>query len=1032
MLEYPRGSEWRKWDLHVHTPYSILHNGFGNDFDEYAKNLLNTAVEKEICAIGLTDYFSIQGYKHFRGILDDQEKLVSLVGDEIAEKSQNILFLPNIEFRSTIVITDRNGSDSRVNFHIIFSNEITIETIEEHFLRELKFTSESNPGSSDDRLSTTQSNLEALGKRLKQEHGSFRDKSDLYVGTMNAVVSHEDITKIFTEQKSRFKGRYLFLAPIDEDLSRASWDGQGHQTRKLMIQKCDMIFSSNEGTREFALGMKHPTEKDFLIEFKTLKPCIHGSDAHDYSRLFEPIGGRYTWIKADPTYLGLRQLLYEPESRVNIGNTPQRLIGVGQNATKFIDAININKTAVAEDKNVWFGGDICLNNGLVAIIGNKGSGKSALVDILGLLGNSYTDREHFSFLRNDRFLEPKANLGSMFEAGIEWVSGDNWKVRLDELVSTLKPEYVKYIPQSYLEYICSEIKETKNTKFQRELWDVIFSHVKESDRLGKESLHDLIEYLTSETEKRIEQLVENLTDINKKIYGLEEQATLEHKEKLESQLEQRENELKSHNQTKPQEVKKPEQDPAVQKETTTISEAIEGLNRKIKDQLENIEKEKSKEQDAAAKIAAADRLLTRINNLKNQYQKFIQGSLEDQELLGLQVDKLIILNVSTKEIEEVRAKAENDKNDAKKSLDEDRKESLTYKLGELTKQVEKQREKLDEPNRNYQNYLSELKKWESKRIEITGSKGIKGSVEWLKNAIKLLDKLPEEIDAQKNGRMQITKEIYSEKIKLLAKYRELYSPVQQFIDKHPISKQHGALQFEASIGVREFLDGLLNMIHQGRIGSFYGEREGREKLASILQKNEFASEEGVLTFVDQVMECLNNDCRMGLDRPVKIKDQLRQEYNTIDIYSFIYSLGYLKPDFELRWQGKPIDKLSPGERGNLLLIFYLLIDQRDVPLIIDQPEENLDNQTIASILVPAIKDAKERRQLIMVTHNPNIAVVCDADQVIHASIDKTIGNKVTYKSGSIENTEINQLIVDVLEGTKPAFDLRDHKYSILE
>ena len=72
----------------------------------------------------------------------------------------------------------------------------------------------------------------------------------------------------------------------------------------------------------------------------------------------------------------------------------------------------------------------------------------------------------------------------------------------------------------------------------------------------------------------------------------------------------------------------------------------------------------------------------------------------------------------------------------------------------------------------------------------------------------------------------------------------------------------------------------------------------------------------------------------------------------------------------------------------MLLIFYLLVDNDDIPLIIDQPEENLDNQTVYKLLVPSIKEAKNRRQIIIVTHNPNLAVVCDAEQIIHASIDK--------------------------------------------
>jgi len=245
------------------------------------------------------------------------------------------------------------------------------------------------------------------------------------------------------------------------------------------------------------------------------------------------------------------------------------------------------------------------------------------------------------------------------------------------------------------------------------------------------------------------------------------------------------------------------------------------------------------------------------------------------------------------------------------------------------------------------------------------------------------------------------RDIYNAKEQLLADYRKLYSPVQDVIDKHPISKQHGALQFFASIAVDGLVEGLLEMIHQGRKGSFQGDQEGRERLREIVSSSDFAGEVGVQAFLNNVQSHLEYDKRDGGNKPIRMRDQLRQDIEPHDVYNFMYSLNYLKPRFELRWQGKALDQLSPGERGNLLLVFYLLIDNRDVPLIIDQPEENLDNQTIATMLVPAIKDAKERRQIIIVTHNPNLAVVCDADQIIHARMDKTDGNKVSYKTGKM-------------------------------
>ena len=96
--------------------------------------------------------------------------------------------------------------------------------------------------------------------------------------------------------------------------------------------------------------------------------------------------------------------------------------------------------------------------------------------------------------------------------------------------------------------------------------------------------------------------------------------------------------------------------------------------------------------------------------------------------------------------------------------------------------------------------------------------------------------------------------------------------------------------------------------------------------------------------------------------------------------------------------------------------------------MIDQPEDNLDNKSVATVLVPYIKMAKTRRQIIMVTYSPNLAVVAYAEQVIRVNIDRENGNQFSFISGSIENGNINKAIVEVLEGTMPAFTARKNKY----
>jgi ATPase subunit of ABC transporter with duplicated ATPase domains len=236
------------------------------------------------------------------------------------------------------------------------------------------------------------------------------------------------------------------------------------------------------------------------------------------------------------------------------------------------------------------------------------------------------------------------------------------------------------------------------------------------------------------------------------------------------------------------------------------------------------------------------------------------------------------------------------------------------------------------------------------------------------------------------------------------------------------------MSFEAKIVERRFADDFLSKIAQNRRGSFNGSVEVRERVLALLREADFNSSESSVEFLRKVWSALHFDHRNEPKAAMHVTDQLAKGTTTQKLYEHIFGLSYLSPFFTLRWAGKDVQQLSPGERGTLLLVFYLLIDRSDIPLIIDQPEENLDNQTVYNVLVPSIKEARARRQLVIVTHNPNLAVVCDADQVICASIDKEDGSRVTYESGAIENPAINKRILDILEGTRPAFDNRDSKY----
>ena len=166
----------------------------------------------------------------------------------------------------------------------------------------------------------------------------------------------------------------------------------------------------------------------------------------------------------------------------------------------------------------------------------------------------------------------------------------------------------------------------------------------------------------------------------------------------------------------------------------------------------------------------------------------------------------------------------------------------------------------------------------------------------------------------------------------------------------------------------------------------------------------------------------------GSNDTVGIKAILRKDREASDVYDMLFGLFFLKPGYSLLFQDTQIEQLSPGQRGALLLIFYLLVDKGRNPIVLDQPEENLDNETVVSLLAPVLSEAKKKRQIIMVTHNPNLAVYCDAEQVIYSSFDRSNSSKITYSSGSIECPTTNSHVVDVLEGTMPAFNNRRIKY----
>lgn len=954
----PRGSIWRQWDLHCHTPASFDYQ----DRSASSKAIVEKLLAEDVKAVAITDHHVIDGAR---------------IGEMRDLAKGRLVIFPGIELRSEL------GGTPCVHYVGIFSEEADVATIWTKLQGMLGLTPADVAVKGDKRFYVP------FGKGA----GAIRKLGGIV--TVHAGTKANSIERIGNAHE--------FKQAVKEDMAKEFID-------VLEIGKV-------EDANDYRTVV--------FPHIGVTRPMIMCSDNHDiahYSRKAR------CWVKADLTFAGLRQVLNEPEDRVYLGDTPPSLERVNRNKTKYIRSVSFSRSALQTTDEAWFSGKVQFNHELVAIIGNKGSGKSALADIIGLLGHS-SHSDSFSFLTSGKFREPRANKARSFDATLEWESGTALKRNLDESVDPSAVEKIKYIPQNYLERICNELSGPGQNEFTQELRAVIFSHVDEGDRLGKSCLDELIRHKTAEVESAIALRRRSLRGTVKKFVEVKERMAPTHKAVLENKLAQKQQELTAHEKSKPAAVRKPESDPATQQKTDAIARKIEEKAAEVnRHEAEIASLIEGRAADLRA-VSLAERLLERITNLESVYEQFKTESASECSALGLNLDDLVKLQIDVGPLQAKRSQLAQAAKNKADSLKPENQAGPEYKRLALEKEIGDLKKDLNEPNRTYQVYLKATKDWQVKQKAILGTAESLDTVQYYEHQLAALKNLPEEAKRVWSELMETVLAIHRETVRLKDVYRTLYQPVQDFITKHRLAKDRLHLEFRADVVAIEFEHRFLNFINHGRRGSFCGVDEGRSRLREILKTADFQSEDGLRAFLDEIIRHLTMDMRSGGKGPeLEIKDQLAKDTDEASLLEFLFSLSYLQPDYALRWSGKDIDQLSPGERGTLLLVFYLLIDRSDIPLVIDQPEENLDNQTVYEILVPSIKEAKSHRQMIVVTHNPNLAVVCDAEQVIWASLDKNEKNKVTYTTGAIENPTVNRKIVDILEGTQPAFDNREAKY----
>jgi hypothetical protein len=169
-----------------------------------------------------------------------------------------------------------------------------------------------------------------------------------------------------------------------------------------------------------------------------------------------------------------------------------------------------------------------------------------------------------------------------------------------------------------------------------------------------------------------------------------------------------------------------------------------------------------------------------------------------------------------------------------------------------------------------------------------------------------------------------------------------------------------------------------------------------------------------------------------------IDSQLRKDYSPRHFADWLFAIDGFSVTYSVSLDGKDLQLLSPGEKGIVLLLLYLEAESEDNrPLIIDQPDDNRDNLSVYPSLIDYFRVRKTTRQIIIITHNPNLVINTDAEQVLVARFDGSSSPKIVYRAGSLEDTNPSGPIVGIreeackiLEGGTKAFQLREQRYSI--
>jgi hypothetical protein len=985
------GSLWNRWEPHIHAPGTVLNNEFGEDaWDDYIERLEKS--EPQIRAIGVTDYYSIDTYE-----------------EVVRRKSQGKLadvglVFPNVELRYGV----GTGNNSPVNFHILVSPQDPDHVAElRRFLAKLTFNaySESYRCERDD--------LIRLGRR--HDNTLQDERSALKAGTNQFKVNFDQLKDEWGKSAWIQANGLVAVAGSNKDGTAGLQDASLASLRKEIERFAHIIFASQSSQRKFWLGKGPVAIEQLTAEWGGPKPCLHGSDAHKLEKVGNPDLDRRTWIKGDLTFEALRQACIEPEARAFVGDAPP---------VAGLDSQSIRALTVT-DAPWMITPEIPLNPGLVGIIGARGSGKTALADMIAAAGFAPS-----SHLMGKSFLDrARLRLGNA-SATLAWGQGETTTRALGGGADTsfLGSARVQYLSQHFVEELCSA--DGVNGELLREIERVVFQAFPVEERLGATSFAELLELRTSGARGTRRQNQEWLEAASRRINA--DTRKLRQLPQLKSLRNEKATSLSNDRDTRKTMVTGGGADRSQRLEeltaaATAVERTVEDARRKLQ-ALSDLQAEVQSMRSMRLPELLSDlqRRHSEVDLTDDAWQKFALVFAGDVDSVLSEQTSVLEATISNLVGEPLEVDLQSSSVDGSSAPVLPRMDATG--LGDKTLTI----------------LRAEIKRLTGlvglDKAKVQALDRLKGKIGRDEAEIAKLDRdiknasaAPDRITAERSSRQSYYRDVFVALIEEEEELASLYAPLEA-----RLNLEDGTLG-KLSFSVRRIVDQETwarqgeELLDLRKSGPFRGKGS---LLAAATSELMPAWQAGTSEEVGAAMDTFlhKHEEELATHAPVDPDESVAYVEWEQRVADWLYGTAHIKLAYSVLYEGADIEQLSPGTRGIVLLLLYLSLDRDDLrPLIIDQPEENLDPKSIFTELVDRFRQAKLRRQVILVTHNANLVVNTDADQVIVArSGPHRPGQlpEIRYLSGGLDNPQIRHEVCEILEGGEIAFQERARRLRV--